>query len=279
MIVPPLSTAERRVAMAASWRFDPAQMMRDAGFDPDPHQIDLLESQARNNLVMFPRQAGKSQTLGAIVTHGASFDPGDIVILAGEKKGQANEVAMKALRMHERLLESGDLPAVEPVGDELQYGNGSRVLALPSRVQSIRGYAAKTVIVDEAAFTGDDTLAKVSPMLTTTEGRLFCSSTPNGASGWFYAAWHDKENEWSPGNPDGWRKWTVSVDQMLAYERPRLTLRELKRQQMILTPIQYRQEYLLEWLDGDQQFFPTEVIEAAFNPRIVPLFKRSAVAA
>lgn len=269
-----MNKAERRFLLAESWRHDPAQMMRDAGFDPDPHQVELLTCPARNILVLWARQAGKSQSFATTVLHTAAFDVGNVLILAGEKQRQAQEVFNKAHVMHGTLSDIGELPAVDKAGDELKFGNGSRVLALPSTVDSIRGYASKLVIVDEAAFTGDDTLAKVLPMLSTTRGRLICGSTPNGATGWFNDAWHNEANWWRPDNPDGWWRTKVTVDQL-----PRLDPAEILRQKMMLTPLQFRQEYLLEFLDGELQFFPTETIESGYRDDIVPLFERLSLAA
>ena len=255
---------ERRRLISESWRLDPARMMADAGLEPDPHQIELLDCQEENVLVVWPRQSGKSQTCATKLLHQACFDPGDIIILAGEKQKQAVEVFEKAYSLHGQLSRLGDLPGVSRAGEEMAFDNGSRVIALPSTVESIRGYAAKLVLIDEAAFTADGTLAKVSPMLTTTRGRLICASTPNGSTGWFHDAWHHGGN--------GWHRLTVSVEQMLAYPKPRLTAAELERQRLVLTPIEYRQEYGLEWLDGDLQFFPTETIEAALCDEVEPLF-------
>lgn len=253
-----MSSRTDRQHRTLAWRLDPALMMRDAGFEPDPHQLELLYCREQNTLVLWPRQSGKSQTCAVRVLHQACFDPGDVIILAGEKEKQAQEVWQKAIDLHKRLSEIGDLPSVETADSEARFRNGSRVLAVPSKVQSIRGYAAKLVLIDEAAFTENGTLAKIVPMLSTTGGQLICASTPNGASGWFYDAWH---------NSKGWHRLTTSIDQL-----PRLTETELTRQRDILTPIEFRQEFLLEWLDGNLQFFPTETIEAFIRHDVEPLF-------
>lgn len=250
---------ESRVLKAQAWRLDPAQMMRDAGFEPDPHQLDLLYCNGPQVLGLWPRQSGKSQSCAVKVLHGACFDPGDIVILAGEKQQQAQEVYEKAFELHERLSEIGELPGVSRSGDELIFANKSRILAKPSTVESVRGYAAKRVLIDEAAFTGDDVLAKVAPMLTSTRGQLICMSTPNGARGWFWEKWHH--------GGDAWTRLKVMLDQL-----PRLSAEEIQRQKGLLTPLQFRQEFMLEWLDADLQFFPTETIEAALCDEVEPLF-------
>jgi hypothetical protein len=258
-----MKSADARLRRALSWRLDPAQMMRDAGFEPDPHQMALLYCDDPQILALWPRQTGKSQTFACKVLHGACFDPGDTVILAGEKQKQAQEVFEKAFDMHARLIELGELPTIARSGDELLFGNKSRIVAQPSTVDSVRGYAAKRVLIDEAAFTADDTLAKVAPMLSATRGQLLCGSTPNGARGWFHDAWHH--------GGEAWTRLTVSIDAL-----PRLSAAEIERQRSLLTPLQFRQEFLLEWLDADQQFFLTETIEAALCDDIVPLFERLA---
>lgn len=255
------SQAEKRLFRSKSWERDPVLMMRDAGFEPDPHQVELLRCDDLQVLVKWPRQSGKSQTCAIKVLHQACFDPGDIVILAGEKEAQAMEVWEKAYKAHAILSALGELPAIERSNNVLKVDNGSRVLALPSTVDSIRGYSAKLVLIDEAAFTDDKTLGKVLPMLSATGGRLLCPSTPNGDRGWWRDAWKSDDPAWT--------RLTVSIDQL-----PRLSPGEIERQRSTLTPNQFRQEFLLEFLDTDSQFYDTETIQAALCDEIVPLFER-----
>lgn len=265
--------AQRRAYITESWRHDPVQMMRDAGYEPDPHQVALLESRHQNELVLWPRQQGKSRTIATRVLHAAYFDPGDVVILAGEKQKQAREVFDRACDMHETLRHLGAVPDLSIAGEEATLSNKSRILALPSTVESIRGYSAKLAVVDEAAFTADGTLKKVTPMVSMTNGRLLCASTPNGATGWFHDAWHFVQQ--AVGDDEEtieWHRHKVTVDEILAYPNSRLTRRELARQRLALTALDYRQEWLLEWLDGEQQFFPTETIEAFIRHDVEPLF-------
>lgn len=250
-----------RLQKNLAWRLSPVQMMRDAGFEPDPHQVELLQCQDPQVLVNWPRQSGKSQTCAIKVLHKACFDPGDIVILAGEKEAQAMEVWEKAHKAHGILSEAGELPSMERANNVLKFANGSRVLALPSTVDSIRGYAARLALIDEAAFTGDDTLAKVMPMLSATGGQLICPSTPNGDRGWWRDAWKSGDTTWT--------RLTVTLADL-----PRLTEAEIARQKATLTPNQFRQEFELQFLDTDQQFYSTETINAAMCDEIVPLFER-----
>jgi hypothetical protein len=260
-------TAAQRFRRTEAWRVSPVKMMADAGFNPDPHQVELLLCSDPQVLVKWPRQSGKSQTCAVKVLHQICFDPGDVVILAGEKQAQAQEVYEKAMEMHSILSEIGDLPSIEMrTSEKAEFANKARILACPSSVPSIRGYAAKLALIDEAAFTGDDTLAKVAPMLAATAGRLICPSTPNGDRGWWRDAWKSDDT--------AWRRLTVSI-----HDLPRLSETEIARQRSLLTPNQFRQEFLLEFLDTDLQFYSTETIRAALCDEIVPLFERFAEAA
>ena len=46
----------------------------------------------------------------------------------------------------------------------------------------------------------------------------------------------------------------------------------LEEQEKLLGPWQYRQEYLCEFVDTDEQFFSTALIEAALSTEVTPLW-------
>lgn len=268
-----MSGKQGRYLRAEAWRLDPVLMMRDAGFDPDPHQIELLRHPARNIQVMWSRQGGKSQTLATLVLHQCCFDQGQVMIMAGEKQSQAGDIAINAFQMHERLSEIGELPSCDKKDSDLYFGNKSRVRAVPSERESVRGPAVKLAVIDEAAFTPNSTLAKLAPMLLTTRGRLVAASTPNGAAGWWADKWRDASDTWSLNNPDGWWRTLVDADRLVEISS-RITREAMDNLRKKLTPMEWRQECMLEFLDGQNQFFPTEVIRAARKTDIVPLFDR-----
>ena len=96
---------------------------------------------------------------------------------------------------------------------------------------------------------------------------------PNGAAGWWVDKWRDTSDTWSPETPDGW--WRTKVDaERLVEISSRITHEAMNNLRRKLTSIEWRQECMLEFLDGQNQFFPTEVIRAARKADIVPLFKR-----
>jgi hypothetical protein len=73
---------------------------------------------------------------------------------------------------------------------QLELENGSRIVSLPGKEGTIRGYpGARLLAIDEAAWVPDDLYLAVRPMLAVSDGRLVALSTPHGTRGWFYEAW------------------------------------------------------------------------------------------
>ena len=141
----------------------------------------------------------------------------------------------------------------------LELSNGSRIIALPGTEGTIRGYSgAKTVIVDEASRVDNALFAAVRPMLATTNGRFVALTTPYGKRGWFYEAWE---------HGDGWDRTMVT-----AHDCPRIDPEWLDEERRLIGDWQFRQEYGCEFVDTDEQFFSSELIEAALTDEVAPLW-------
>jgi hypothetical protein len=85
---------------------------------------------------------------------------------------------------------------------ELTLSNGSRVVCLPCKDETIRGFAGVALlIIDEAAQVPDDIYRTVRPMLAVSNGRLICLSTPFGKRGFFWDAWNHGGDDWARSPP------------------------------------------------------------------------------
>jgi hypothetical protein len=80
---------------------------------------------------------------------------------------------------------------------ELEFTNLSRIVSLPCKEDTIRGFArAHLLVIDEAARVPDDLYRAVRPMLAVSRGRLICLSTPYGQRGFFHQEWAHGGNDW-----------------------------------------------------------------------------------
>jgi hypothetical protein len=81
--------------------------------------------------------------------------------------------------------------------EELVLANRSRIVSLPCREETIRGYSnVNLLVIDEAARVPDDVYRAVRPMLAVSGGRLICLSTPYGRRGFFWHAWANCGTDW-----------------------------------------------------------------------------------
>jgi hypothetical protein len=235
---------------------DPAQLMRDAGMEPDGWQESVLNSDARRLLLLCSRQSGKSTTCAALAVNQAIYDPGLVLLIAPAQR-QSSELFRKVTDVYRRLP---DVPRiVQESAMRLELANGSRIIALPGTEGTIRGYSgAKTVIVDEASRVDNALFAAVRPMLATTQGRFVALTTPYGKRGWFYDAWEYGE---------GWHRTKVTAN-----DCPRIDPQWLDEERRLIGDWQFRQEYLCEFVDTDEQFFSSALIEAALTDEVEPLW-------
>lgn len=145
---------------------------------------------------------------------------------------------------------------------QLEFTTGSRIISLPGNENTVRGYSAvDTLIVDEAAFTRDELLNAVSPMLAVSDGQLIAISSANFEMGWFWQA-YTREQEWL--------KWKV-----VATENPRIKPEFLAAERKRMTLIRYEAEYMCKFISADMiSVFRREDIDkalaanAAWKPRL-----------
>jgi phage FluMu gp28-like protein len=91
------------------------------------------------------------------------------------------------------MLEERDLDAESSLRIEL--ANGSRIVCLPGKEQTIRGFSGvNLLVVDEAARVSEDLYQAIRPMLAVSGGRIILLSTPYGEQGFFYETWRNREN-------------------------------------------------------------------------------------
>jgi hypothetical protein len=142
----------------------------------------------------------------------------------------------------------------------LDLANASRIVSLPGREGTIRGYSGvDLLLIDEASRVPDELYYSVRPMLAVSGGSLIALSTPFGSRGW----WH---KEWTEGG-EGWRRFEVPADQC-----PRITAAFLEEERRSLGPLFFQSEYLCRFVDTVDQCFASADIAAALSDDLEPLF-------
>jgi hypothetical protein len=243
-------------------RSDAVLMARRAGIVPDAWQSDLLRSDAKQMILLCSRQSGKSTITSILALHQAIYTPDSLILLLSPSLRQSQELFRK-LQTFYNALASESLPqAVEESALRMELSNGSRIVALPGKEATIRGFSGVSLlIIDEASRVEDALYQSVRPMLAVSGGRIILLSTPFGKRGFFHSEWTDGQD---------WRKVKITADQC-----PRIDKDWLERERAMIGDWWYLQEYFCEFVETSDQVFSYDDICAALDPTIKPLFERS----
>jgi len=241
----------RDLAMA----LDPAELARQAGLEPDPWQAQALRSDATRILLNCSRQSGKSTIAALLAVHATIYQPGSLVLLLSPSLRQSQELFKKAHDAHAALTDPVAIEAESAL--RLKLTNGSRVVSLPGKENTVRGYSGvRLLVVDEAARVPDDLYFAVRPMLAVSNGRLIALSTPFGTRGWWYEAWNSEEQ---------WERYEVP-----AIQCPRISEEFLEEERRSMGEWWFAQEYECRFLDSETQPFGREDVDRAFTEEVEP---------
>lgn len=240
-------------------RLDPALIMVQLGYEPDPWQSRLLRSRSPRVLLNCHRQSGKSTVVSALAINTALHEPDSLVLLVSASLRQSSELFRKVVTFYRAL--GSPVPAVEDNAQTLGLSNRSRVISLPDSPDTVVGFSAPALVVcDEAARISDEMLVALAPMLVTNAGRLVMMTTPKGKRGVFYEAWTSPDATWDR-------------VEFKASMNPRIPPEFLAEQLAILGPRWFRQEFECSFEETIDAVFTTESINNAFDSAEPPIFE------
>jgi hypothetical protein len=239
-------------------RRGPLELAKELGIALDPWQVKALTTQRHDVLLCVTRQGGKGMVASLLALDAMVNEPGSTTVIVSRADRQAKRLLRRIKRLYLQLQNVS--PLIVDSANAIELRNGSEVLALPGSEETIRGIEAVDLLVfDEAALVPDDLFAAVHPMLATTDGRCVAMSTARGKRGWFWREWESSDVEW--------HRAKVTADQI-----PRIKPEWLERTRRRIGEWMFRQEFGCEFLDTDDQFFASEIIDAAFVNDLEPLF-------
>ncbi len=246
----------------------------------DKWQLEIIEHKGSLTL-LSGRQVGKSTTVGKRISDQMQEYPGTKSLTIAPAQRQSSELYIKTMfwlmKRHNELIEEAggykDDPMVSsrrnmelrrifeqenglfaeyPTKTTVKLKNGSINYALPAGKSGIylRTYALDFLNVDEAAYVPDPVYNAIRPMIAVARrkglGWETFLSTPFGNGGFFHNACFN----------DGFRHWYKSSEDCERVDKTFL-LDERKR----LSKLEYAQEYLGQFVDQYQQYFPTALIK------------------
>lgn len=219
-----------------------------------PFQRAWLFESARFAMCNKSRQIGMSHTTAAAaVLWGVFLGENTSVVSVGER--EALEVLDKAKRHARVLSQLGSRWAGHTAtSKELTFDNGAKVLALPSSSGG-RGYSGNAFL-DEFAYVQNSKQVWDGAAGATFHGyRMRVASTPNGIGNDFHRLYTNEQAS------KGWVKHEFPISRALA-DGMRVDIDECWAMAMG-DPRLFAQMFECSFLDGDQQYIPTELVDSA----------------
>lgn len=231
-----------------------------AGWPLDPWQAQVMETESKRIILNCCRQSGKSTTAALLslymAVHPKWFTGLDraLVLLLSPSLRQSSELFRKVLDLYSSI--ASYVPTTQESALRLRLDNGSRIISLPGKEQTVRGYSGVALlIVDEAARTPDDLYRAVRPMLAVSGGRLVLLSTPFGKRGFFHETWENGGSEW------------LKI-KLPATECVRISKEFLEEERGVLGRWWFSQEYLCTFEESETAVFTDEEIKAVFAKEV-----------
>jgi phage FluMu gp28-like protein len=227
---------------------DPAVLFERAfELEPLPWQCGYLR-ETRPTVVLKGRQTGASTAASVLAIHTARYWSGVNVVIVSPSLKQSTEITTRAraglARLGERLAQDST--------STLRLANGSRILSLPGTARSVRGWTAKLLILDEAAFIEHETFV-AARALVATGGRLVVQSTPAAEEGDYYEIVTAEDPAWS--------RYTIRSDEV-----PTITPAFLAAERRAMSPDAYATEYECQFGKAGATLFTAERLAGLILP-------------
>src|SRR5487761_1312765 len=221
-------------------------------FVPHDYQRRFLEEESKRIVVCAGRQVGKSTMAASKAIWFATTNSNTTTLIVSATLRQSMNLFEKILDFSERspLIRRS---IISKTRRQLTFSNRSKIIALPCGPlgNSLRGYTAHLIIVDEAAFVPDDVLSNVIfPMLLTTRGTVILLSTPWDRSHTFYKAF----------NSEGWARFHFPSS-----ANPSVDPKFLEEQWELYGEQKFAQEYLAEFRDDGRSYFPMSLLRTCLH--------------
>jgi len=235
---------------------DPVIFALSLGIRPFPYQVDFLLDDSKRIIWVAGRQSGKTTMAGIKALWYALTHDNSLILIVAPTFRQS-QILFDKIRQF--ILENSWIneKVAYLTKTHVEFKNGSKIISLPSGHEgyNIRGYTADMIIIDEAAYVPDEVYIAIEPALAIKDGTLILIGTPRGKIGRFCQAWI------SP---------FFSKHHNTVYDNPLISKEYVEEQKQNMTEAEFRQEFLGEFIEESDTFFPLYLIEQSVeDPKLL----------
>ena len=221
------------------------------------YQKNILQHTGHQIIINKSRQIGISYLISALALVRAIFQEKTELIISPSLR-QSKHMMDYIYQHLNKLRQDFNIPLREETKTSLIFLDGGEIHSLPNSANTVRGYPADDIYIDEFAHftcgTDKEIIDAITPSLSR-GGRLYMISTPFGDQNLFYEYWHNRED--------------IHKIKINWRDCPDITPDKIQTIRNIIGEDAYLQEYENQFLsDTEGQEFPTELIQQCINPDI-----------
>jgi hypothetical protein len=221
-------------------------------FDAKDYQLDFAYDCITSQRVVgvFCRQSGKSETCSKIALYLAEESNKTILIFAPTDR-QTGLIADKIRNTISKVIVASGFTCTRQTQRDFEFNNGSKIVCETTgdKGETIRGYTADVIILEEAGTIKDTIISSVIlPMGLTTNAKIIKIGTPRG------------KNHFFESSVDARYK-VHQYDYTYAVREGLMTQEYIDEMKASTTDIIFRTEYCAEFIEDQDAFFGYELIE------------------
>ncbi len=238
-----------------------------------PYQRAWVNDAARFKAGIWSRQTGKDFSSAEEIVADCQLRPKTTWLIAAPSERQSIESLAKCAEWAEALkfaavdaeLERFAGPQSLLKASSISFPNGARIVAVPGRPDTVRGFSANVLLTEFAFFEDDEaTWRAILPSITNPlrggEKKMRVISTPNGKSGRFFKIVDENLLNPREGRKMSWAVHRVTIHDAIAAGLP-LDIEQIR--EGMDDPEGFSQEYECQFLDSSNVLLPYDIIALA----------------
>lgn len=238
----------------------------------DVWQQEIMDAQG-NVLVNKGRQTGGTETFSHKAGEYMRNNPGHQIICVSDTLDQAENIINMVLHyLGTKCPKDIDRGKKKPTKTRVWLKNKSHIISRPvgNTGDAVRSFTGNILYVDEAALMPRTFWVAALAVLFSTGGKIWASSTPRGKyegknkkKTYYYEAYLNIRGKWTViEQTSEWVAENREVCDTWTQEQHDEAIEFLKDRKEDLSEAEYAREYLAQFTDENQQWFPDELIRS-----------------
>ena len=224
-----------------------------------PYQKKVILDNSKVKILNFSRQIGKSWTAAYLATQKCLMKQNGLVIYLSTGQRAADESLKTCRKFGDaiKVLSDGKI-TYDSTASCITYSNGSRIMTLPGKPESCRGWTVDLLVCDEMAFwqQPDECWQAIVPALLNKiaggDKEIIICSTPLGKNSLFFDLCQRAKAE------EDWKYFEVSIHDAIK-DGLNVDLEQLHK--LIPDPIQFSIEFECSFADSSNDFLSPNLLQ------------------